>query len=156
MGHVFLLAITGTINLAPSLPFNLLAPGRFEPYFWQVIFKLIWLINGCGFSCEIAHRSVHLTDDKSTLVYVMAWCRQATSHYLSQCWPRSLTPCGVTRPQWVKSLQLIWRSGTGPDNGLLPVLCQVITWTNSDLCAIGPVGRNVSQILIRIEISSLI
>ena len=30
-----------------------------------------------------------LTYDKSTLVQVMAWCRQATSHYLSQCWPRS-------------------------------------------------------------------
>ena len=28
-----------------------------------------------------------LTDDKSTLGQVMAWCRQATSHYLSQCWP---------------------------------------------------------------------
>ena len=41
-------------------------------------------------------------DDKSTLVRVMAWCRQATSHYLSQWWPRSLPPYGVTRPQWVK------------------------------------------------------
>ena len=40
--------------------------------------------------------------DKSTLVQVMAWCRQATSHYLSQCWPRSMLPNGVTRPQWVK------------------------------------------------------
>ena len=28
--------------------------------------------------------------DKSTLVQVMAWCRQATSHCLSQCWPRSI------------------------------------------------------------------
>ena len=28
-----------------------------------------------------------LTDDKSTLVQVIAWCHQATSHYLSQCWP---------------------------------------------------------------------
>ena len=27
--------------------------------------------------------------DKSTMVWVMAWCRQATSHYLNQCWPRS-------------------------------------------------------------------
>ena len=44
-----------------------------------------------------------LTDDKSTLVQVMAWCRQATSHYLSRCWPRSLSPYGVTRPQWVKA-----------------------------------------------------
>ena len=42
-----------------------------------------------------------LTDDESTLVQVMAWCRQATSHYLNQCWPRSPTPYGVTRPQWV-------------------------------------------------------
>ena len=42
-----------------------------------------------------------LTDDKSTLVQVMAWCRQATSHYLNQCWPRSLSPYGVTRPQCV-------------------------------------------------------
>ena len=45
--------------------------------------------------------SLDLTDDKSTLVQVMAWCRQATSHYLSQCWPRSLWPYGVTKPQWV-------------------------------------------------------
>ena len=42
-------------------------------------------------------------DDMSTLVQVMAWCRQATSHYLSQCWPRSLSPYGVTRPQWVQA-----------------------------------------------------
>ena len=31
----------------------------------------------------------------------MAWCRQATSHYLSQCGPRSLSPYGVTWPWWV-------------------------------------------------------
>ena len=29
----------------------------------------------------------------------MAWCRQATSHYLNQCWPGSMSPNGVTRPQ---------------------------------------------------------
>ena len=44
----------------------------------------------------------NLTDDKSTLVQVMAWCHQATSHYLSQYWPSSMSPYGVTRPQWVK------------------------------------------------------
>ena len=32
----------------------------------------------------------------------MAWCRNATSHSLSHCWPRSMSPNGVTRPQWVK------------------------------------------------------
>ena len=49
--------------------------------------------------------SLDLTDDQSTLVQVMAWCSQATSHYLSQCWPRSLSPYGVTRPQWVKFIE---------------------------------------------------
>ena len=30
-------------------------------------------------------------NDKSTSVQVMAWCCQATSHYLSPCWPRSMS-----------------------------------------------------------------
>ena len=33
----------------------------------------------------------------------MAWCRQATSHYLSSCWTKSLSSYGVTRSQRVKS-----------------------------------------------------
>ena len=32
----------------------------------------------------------------------MAWYRQATSHYLSQYWPRFMSSYGVTRPQWVR------------------------------------------------------
>ena len=35
----------------------------------------------------------------------MAWCHQATSHYLSQCWHSSPSPNGITRPQWVNSLR---------------------------------------------------
>ena len=30
-----------------------------------------------------------LSDDKSTLVQVTAWCRQAASRYLIQCWPNN-------------------------------------------------------------------
>ena len=30
-------------------------------------------------------------DDKSTLIQVVAWCCQAPSHYLNQCWLRSLS-----------------------------------------------------------------
>ena len=59
--------------------------------------------DGWGISYVIALRwmSLDLTDDKSTLVQVMAWCLQATSHYLRQCWLRSMWSNGVTRPQWV-------------------------------------------------------
>ena len=39
---------------------------------------------------------------KSTLVQVMAWYREATSHNLIQCWTKFMSPYGVTRPQWVK------------------------------------------------------
>ena len=38
----------------------------------------------------------------------MAWCRQAASHYLSQCWSRSMSPYDVIRPQWVKMSTLVW------------------------------------------------
>ena len=64
---------------------NSLAPGRFEQNFRYVIFKLISGTDDWGISREIAFwwMPLDLTDDKSTLVQVMAWCRQATSHYLS-------------------------------------------------------------------------
>ena len=90
---------------------NSLTPERFDQNFRQVIsiFKLISVTDGWGISCKIALRwmSLDLTDDKSTLVQVMAWCRQATSHYLSQCWPRSMSPNGITRPEWVDRLYVV-------------------------------------------------
>ena len=51
----------------------------------------------------MAHRWLPrgLTGDKSTLGQVMVWCRQATSHCLSHSWPRSMTPFGAPKPQWV-------------------------------------------------------
>ena len=63
-----------------------------------------------------------LTDDKSTLVQVMAWCCQATSHYLSQCWPRSVSPYGVTRPQWVNHHSISLKFYIGHGN-ITAVLC---------------------------------
>ena len=85
---------------------NSLAPGKCQFNFRHVILKLTLVNVGWGISYEIALRwmPLELTDDKSTLVEVMAWCRQATSHYLSQCWLSPLLPYGIARPQWVKSL----------------------------------------------------
>ena len=36
------------------------------------------------------------------LVQLMGCCHQATRHYLSLCWLRSMSPDGVTRSQWIK------------------------------------------------------
>ena len=93
----------GTCYLSMGDDVNSLAPGKFEWNFRHVIFKQILVIDGWGISCKIAliWMSLDLTDDQSTLVQVMAWCHQATSHYLSQSWLRSLLPFGVTRPQGV-------------------------------------------------------
>ena len=45
-------------------------------------------------SCEICLRWVlqNPINDNSTLVQEIAWYHQATSHHLSQCWPRSMLP----------------------------------------------------------------
>ena len=99
---IFYLLPPSSIDVVYTL-FNSLAPGGFENIFQNVFFKLISWIDTLSNSCETALRSMpqNPSDDKSTLVQVMAWCRQAASHYLSQCCPRSLSPYGVTRPQWV-------------------------------------------------------
>ena len=91
------------VSLAYKLKFNSLAPGKFEWNFRLIIFIQILVIDRWGISCETAliWMSLDFTDDRSTLIQVMAWCHQATSYYLSQCWPRSLSPYGVTRPESV-------------------------------------------------------
>ena len=47
-------------------------------------------LNTLRFIYSQVNASEHI-DDRSTMVQVMAWYRQATSH-LSQCWPRSMSP----------------------------------------------------------------
>ena len=89
----------------PIALINSLAPRRPRCHFKTAIINLVLLIGIFTSSKDNALKWMprDLTDDKSTLVQGMAWCRQATSHYLSQCWPSSMSPYGVTRPQWVNS-----------------------------------------------------
>ena len=76
----------GGITWGPTL-----SPGRCGRNCKSLIFEHILRINFMSTSCEIAFRWMpqNTFDDYSTLVWVVAWCRQTTSHYLSQCWPRS-------------------------------------------------------------------
>ena len=85
-----------------QLSFNSLPPGRFERKFRLLIFNMIWVINGWSISMQFPSNRCHCTEDKkSKWVQVMAWYGQATSHCLSQCWPRWMSSYGITRPQWV-------------------------------------------------------
>ena len=58
---------------------NSLAPGRFQRNFRKVIFQLILVIDGWS-KIVLKWMPMDFTDGRSTLVQVMAWCRQATSH----------------------------------------------------------------------------
>ena len=65
---------------------NSVAQGRYGFYFKSAIFIPVLLIDVFRSSNDNALRWIprDLIDDKSTLFQVVVWCRQATSHYLSQ------------------------------------------------------------------------
>ena len=60
-------------------------------------------------------------DDTSTLVQVMVWSHYAMSHYLSQCWPRSMSPYGVTGHDELKQIERL-HSEIPPATPWLPIL----------------------------------
>ena len=76
----------GLIKLSQSMV-NSLAPGRSGSEYKITVFKLI-LQGILSTYCEnvLSWMQHNITNDESTLVKVMAWCRWATSHYTSQRW----------------------------------------------------------------------
>ena len=79
------------------------------PWTYVNIFKSNQIFNhsiqagSLGVHWEISHRRMpqNFTYEKSTLVRVMAWCRQATSLYLIQWW--LMSPYGFIGPQETNS-----------------------------------------------------
>ena len=107
-------------------------------------FKLILWINIFSIFYEIGLMWVpqNPTDDKSTLVQVMVLCRQATSYYLDQCWPRIMSPF---RPQWVNS-----SSSSAPymRRWIRSALIKVTAWcqAGANFLSIGPLGTKFGDI----------
>ena len=85
-----------------SFSLNFFNPGGFEQNIKNVIVKLILATDDWGISCKIVLKclSLALADEKSTLVQVMTWRCQATSHHVNQCWPWSVVLYNVTKRQW--------------------------------------------------------
>ena len=67
------------------------------------IFKCIFFNENDWMSIKISMKFIPegSIDNKSVFAQVMAWRRQATSHYLNQCWPSFLTHICRTQ-RWVK------------------------------------------------------
>ena len=87
---------------------------HYLPMFSQDSAKMVNYLTHWPLKICAPHMNLDLTDDNSTLVQVMVWCLMAPSHFLSQCWPRSIWKnksrslwlYGITRPHWVKWLIL--------------------------------------------------
>ena len=62
----------------------------------EVLQSYLFILN----TISLKYISECLFDHKSMLV--KAWGRQAPSHYLIVCWPRSMTSHALTRSQWDK------------------------------------------------------
>ena len=70
----------------------------------------------------------------------------ATSHYPSQCWPRSLSPYGVIRPEWVKISFLSFQGCFGFISPFQTRLCIVIQ-SGKQVFAIYRITLNVNSLL---------
>ena len=95
-------SLAHTYHEMPSIS-NPLPTVRYGSNFKSVVFKHMFRIKFVSTSSEIALRWIpeNTFEGKSTMGQVMAWCSHASSHYLRQCWPRSMSPYGVTRPKWI-------------------------------------------------------
>ena len=69
------------------------------------------------------HRTTLMISQISSGNAIVAWCCQAISHYLSQCWSKYMSSYRITKPYWVKLCALCyitWKS-TVLDNILEPI-----------------------------------
>ena len=96
--EVRIIGANTSIPQIPS-PWLLCFPGRYVGKFKCVMLQHILMIDTLSSSSKIVHRH-----HKSILVLVKAWCYQATSHFLDQCWLNSMSYFGVTRGQWVYNI----------------------------------------------------
>ena len=67
----------------------LIDSGRHVSNFKSVIFERVSRIKFMNTCTKVARRCMpeNTLNDKLTLVRVVGWCCQTTSHYLSRCWP---------------------------------------------------------------------
>ena len=113
-------------TLYPGTPLlnvvNSLRPRRNGRYNADDIFKCIFLKENVWIPTKISLKFVPKgpINNIPALVQIMAWRRPGDKPLSEPMMVSLLTYICVTRPQWFKSLQLIWRSGTHRLNLQMP------------------------------------
>ena len=95
--HHYLFGTSHRVDAERSI--NSLPPRRCHSKIWQYDFQTYSVIqNSCWHLLWNGSRGMplNLVNEKSTLVQVMDLCWQATSHYFSPLWPKSLSSYGTT------------------------------------------------------------
>ena len=85
--------------------FQLLTPRRCRSNFTSVIFKQLHGLSSRAILVKLLSGECHRTPllISPNLFKEMAWCCQATGHYLSQCWFMSVNGNGLHGPWWLIS-----------------------------------------------------
>ena len=133
----------------------IIGPRIFQINFRKFISQLI-LVIGWGIFRETTLRLMsELTDDKSTLVQVMAWCHQViTWTNVDPDLGRHMSSLGrteLTRWDWVTHICISKLTIIGSNRSLSPGRHRAIIWTNDGMLLIGPQGTNFREISIEIH-----
>ena len=113
-------------------------------FYLPLSFRVALLILEQSHNCPSASESTLNDMDKINLYLTR---KKYTTKYIPSinCWNAPLTHWGRVTHICVNNLTII-----GSDNGLSPNRRQAITWTNAGILFIGPLGTNLSEILIEI------
>ena len=97
-------ATTQIFKWVSKTSFNSSPAGQFGGKMANDIFNYISFNENVWISIKMSLKFIPKgqVDNKSVLFQVMAWCHHATSHYLNQCWPSSLTHICDSPGRWVK------------------------------------------------------
>ena len=96
-----------------------MSPGRRGGNLKNVIMEHMLWIKFMSTPWEIVWMPQNTFDDMSTLIQVMAWCRQTTNHCLRQCWLKFMSPYGVTESAQISVHIIVFhnRQCVAPNNG---------------------------------------
>ena len=90
-----------------------------QVHFFKLILQTTILSTTCAIGLSLVPQNP--IDVKSTLLQVMAWCHQAPSHNLSQCWPRRVGG-------WVGGWVSEWVSERASEVRVVHISCVIIAY----------------------------
>ena len=112
LGAVRQQAVTWTY-VDPDLCHQMASLGQSELMPWKLKYTLLHLFSSWTINSSSHDRCIKIwfwmtilasISDFQWWLTINSTLVQVTSHYLNQCWPRSMLSNGITRPKWVNAM----------------------------------------------------